>query len=211
MTAPVLWHFDVISPYAWLALHRLPEIEALRPVTVKPVVFGAILKHWGQLGPAEIGPKRLHTYRQVAFLAAEMGIAFRFPARHPFRSLDMLRLIVALGSTPDATRAAFSAIWAKGADATDPAVLMAVATECGDPAAVERISDPAVKDQLTANSAQAIEKGVFGVPTLTIDGESFWGLDSMDMALAFLRDPGILLRGEVGRAAHLDVGVERPR
>ena len=63
--------FDVVSPYAYLAFERLPQaMEGLSySVDYKPVVFGALLKHGGQKGPAEIEPKRQWTFRQVHWLA----------------------------------------------------------------------------------------------------------------------------------------------
>lgn len=209
--APIPWYFDVISPYAWLAYHRLGEIEQHQPVVLRPVVFGAILKHWGQLGPAEIAPKRIHTYRQFAYLAGKMGIPYRFPAAHPFRSLDVLRLIVALGETPLATRLAFEAVWGLGEDTTQPDVLRRIAKAAGDESAFDRINDEKTKQKLAANTAEAIAAGAFGVPTLIINGEVFWGLDAMDMALDALRNPHLLSQGEMGRAMELTVGVRRVR
>ena len=107
----LVWYFDLVSPFAWLAL---PEVEALareHPVRFRPVVFGALLAHWGQLGPAEIAPKRLHTYRLCQFIAERNGIPLRFPPRHPFRSLEALRLLTALEARPEAVREV-GGIWA---------------------------------------------------------------------------------------------------
>lgn len=209
MPQPALWYFDVISPFAYLALPRLEEIAARRRLILKPVAFGALLKRWGQLGPAEIAPKRIHTYRQCAFLAARAGLPFRMPPRHPFLPLAMLRLIVALGSSPEAVRAAFHAIWGEGRDPNLPETLAGVAQAAGDPAAVGRINDQAIKDRLAWNAVQATEAGIFGVPTLLIDAEVFWGVDAMDMALAFLDDPQIFARGEMAHLAEVEVGVVR--
>ena len=78
--APAIWCFDVISPFAYVALSRLPEIARHRPVVLKPIVFGAVLKHWGQLGPAEIAPKRIHTYRLVTHAALSLGLPIWGPA-----------------------------------------------------------------------------------------------------------------------------------
>lgn len=211
MPHPAAWFFDVVSPYAYLAWQRIHEVEALREVVLKPVVFGAMLKHWGQLGPAEVAPKRVHTYRQVVFLAQQRGVPFRFPPSHPFNPLSMLRLLVALGNNRAAVDAAFRQIWAEGRDANDPAALAAVADAGGDAGALARINDQANKDRLTWNTVQACEAGVFGVPTLRIDGELFWGLDAVDMALAYLDDPDMFKSGELARAGTLPVGVVRTR
>ena len=104
MTAP-----DELAP--WLRLTLIPGIggetqrqllhafglpEALvgisHRVSYRPVLFAALLKHHGQLGPAEIAPKRDWTYRQVLWLAHTLGVELQLPARHPFNPLALLRL-----------------------------------------------------------------------------------------------------------------------
>jgi len=209
MTAPALWYFDPISPYAYLAFHRLKEIEAHRPVVLKPVVFGALLKHWGQLGPAEIAPKRVHIYRHVIFLAGRMGLPLTLPPAHPFNPLPIQRLLTALNGHRGAVETAFRLIWGEGRDATAADLLAEVAAAAGDEAAVSRINDQAIKDRLTWATLQATEAGVFGVPTLRLGQDLFWGLDAVDMALAFLDDPDLFRRGAYTCIDALPVGIRR--
>src|SRR5271169_5030396 len=103
-----VWYFDVVSPFAYLALGEIEALasESLR-IDMKPVLFAAMLNHWGQMGPAEIGPKRTQTYRMCVWKAREKGIEFRFPPAHPFNPLFMLRVLTALDRRPDAVRAVF--------------------------------------------------------------------------------------------------------
>ena len=83
-----VWYFDLVSPFAYLALGEIEDLAARMPLIFKPVLFGAMLSHWGQLGPAEIAPKRVQTYRICVWTARERGIPFRFPPAHPFNPLD---------------------------------------------------------------------------------------------------------------------------
>ncbi|MBW8721672.1 MAG: DsbA family protein, partial [Polaromonas sp.] len=73
----ITFYFDFISPYAYLAFEHLPEaLKGLSySVSYRPVLFAAMLKHHGQLGPAEIAPKRDWTYRQALWHAHSKGIA----------------------------------------------------------------------------------------------------------------------------------------
>ena len=202
------WYFDLVSPFAHLAL---PRVLALGETTgdgveLKPIVFGAVLSHWGQLGPAEIGPKRLQTYRQTQFEAERAGVAMRYPPRHPFRSLDALRLLTALRGERAAVQAAFAFTWGEGRDphaefAALRARLPVVSDEALD----------AAKAELRAATESAIAAGIFGVPTLAIGAELFWGADAMPMALAYLADPALFTRGEMARLATLPTGIERRR
>ena len=77
--------FDPISPYAYLAFEHLPQaLEGCSyAVDYRPVLLAGLLGHWGQLGPAEIEPKRAWTFRQVAWQAHRLGIAMDTPAQHP--------------------------------------------------------------------------------------------------------------------------------
>ena len=91
------FHFDVVSPYAYLAFERLPQaLEGLSvEVSYRPLLFAGLLQNWGNKGPAEIEPKRAWTFRQVAWLAHEYGVRLDLPAQHPFNPLSLLRLALA--------------------------------------------------------------------------------------------------------------------
>ncbi len=203
------WYFDVVSPFAYLALPAVTEIARRRTVLFRPIVFGAVLAHWGQLGPAEIAPKRTHTYRLCQFMADRAGVPLRFPPRHPFRSLDTLRLITGLDGDPGAIRTAFDFIWAEGRDPSEPAERDALCARLGIRDYDVLIAECRAKARLHAWTDAAIAAGVFGVPTLAMGDALFWGMDAMPMAEAALDDPGLLTRGEMARIAALPTGVQR--
>ncbi|CAN7651947.1 2-hydroxychromene-2-carboxylate isomerase [Bosea sp. LjRoot237] len=211
MPQPALWYFDIISPFAHLALTRLDTIRAQRPVVLKPIVFGGVLKAWGQLGPAEIAPKRTHTYRLATHTAQAMGVPFRFPPSHPFNPLAMLRLLTALDGNEAAVTAAFRLVWGEGRDANDPTTLAAVAEAASRPDALALIGEQDVKDRLRQATEEAVAAGVFGVPSLVIDGEVFWGADAMAMAQDYLADPTVFRSGEMARVSTLPEGIQRQR
>jgi 2-hydroxychromene-2-carboxylate isomerase len=73
------------------------------------------------------------------------------------------------------------------------------------------VSDPAVKQQLRENTDWAISLGVFGVPTLVIGRELFWGHDAFGMALDYLAGPAVFDDSEMQAVERLQVGVERRR
>lgn len=208
---PLVWFFDLVSPFSYLALPAVEALAQRRGVAFRPVVLGAILAHWGSVGPAEIPPKRRHTYRLCRFMAERTGMELRFPPRHPFRSLDALRVVTALGADPVAVRTAFDFVWAEGRDPSDPVELRALAGRLGvdDHAAlVERRGARAALREATEG---AIAAGVFGVPTLMIGTELFWGVDAVPLAHAYLEDGSLFSRGEMARLEALPIGVERTR
>jgi len=181
----VFW-FDVVSPYAYLAFERLPQVleGCSYEVEYRPLLFAGLLAHWGQKGPAEIEPKRAWTFRHVHWLAARHGIALDTPARHPFNPLPLLRLIVAAGPNRRIVEAVLRHVWRGGADALDAARL----AELGASLAPARDpGDAAVKQSLRDHTEAAVQRGVFGVPTVELDGRLFWGLDALEMVAAALR------------------------
>lgn len=210
-TPAITWYFDTISPFAWMALPAVEALAARQPVTLAPVVLGAVLAHWGSVGPAELPPKRLHTYRLSQFLADRAGLPLRYPPRHPFRSLEVQRLLTALGATPAAVRTAFEFIWREGRDASEPQEFAALCGRLGvaDYEGLATAQD--AKTALRATTEAATAAGVFGVPTLRIGTENFWGADALPMAEAYLADPDLFAGGEMARLATIPAAVERNR
>jgi 2-hydroxychromene-2-carboxylate isomerase len=203
----VIWYFDFISPYSYFGLFELERLGAGVRVEYRPVLFAGLLNHWGQRGPAEIPGKRTWTYRWCTWYAAQRGIPFKFPSAHPFNPLGYLRLAIAADTAPAAIRKIFERLWTTGADPTDIRVLEELATSLG--ITREQLTEPRVKERLRANADAAIAQGVFGVPTLVVDGEVFWGADATDFARAYLADASVLDNEEMKRVSALPVGATR--
>ena len=119
-------------------------------------------------------------------------------------------MILATGNKPQAIERVFDAIFAEGRDVADSAVIASLAAELGvtDPAVA--LAAPELKQRLRDNTNWAIESGVFGVPTLLIGSETFWGHDAFDMALDYLRDPHAFA-SDTQSAETLPYGAVRPR
>jgi 2-hydroxychromene-2-carboxylate isomerase len=205
--SPIDWYFDFVSPYSYLQSERLAALPlAVRP---RPLVFAGLLKHWEHKGPAEMPTKRTFTYRQVQWIARRDGVALRFPPRHPFNPLKALRLAVALGSKVDTIREIFRHVWRDGDDVDTPEGFARLCHKLGVADGEALASRAEVKAELVANGAEAIARGVFGVPTLYVDGEIFWGYDATAMALDFIRDPAFFRSEEMRRVDGLPVGAAR--
>lgn len=205
------WYFDFVSPFAylhWQKIKALPQAARIQPV---PIALGAVLHHLGNLGPAEIPAKRRFIYRQVLWTAAQEQVALRFPPAHPFNPLPALRLCIAAGSTCAAVDLIFDCIWQQGRAADDATALAGLAERLGvrDPAAA--ISALEVKETLRRNTDAAIAAGVFGVPTLAINGELFWGNDAHPLMAAVLEDPGLLQQPDWQDVLALPAAVHRSR
>lgn len=205
------WYFDVISPFAylqWPSIRRLAERER---ISFKPILFAGLLDAHGQLGPAEIPRKRQFTYRHVLWRARRAGVTLNFPPAHPFNPLAALRLCIAAACSAEAIDAVFAHIWREGQALDDDVAIDRLGTRLGIVDAASRCRDAKVKAELQANFDQALAAGVFGVPTLAIDGELFWGEDATDFAMAYLADRRLFEDPAFVHVDQLPSGIQRKR
>ena len=203
------WYFDFVSPFSYLQCEQLPTLERSIRIRYRPVLFAALLAAHGQKGPAEIASKRRFTYRFVVWQAAKLGIPLKFPAAHPFNPLALLRLAIAADCEPSAVRRIFRFIWRDGRLGDLPIEWAELISELDIPDAATRIASSEVKDALRKSTDDAIARGVFGVPTLAIGDELFWGADATAMAADYIAQGCKFTDAEMTRVASLPAGVQR--
>jgi 2-hydroxychromene-2-carboxylate isomerase len=186
--SPWLFYFDFISPYAFLAWTQIRSIaqrngRALEPV---PILFAALLDAHGHKGPAEIPAKRRYLFKDIARKAHRLGILHVAPPpAHPFNPLLPLRL-ASLPLEPKTREAIidalFYAAWTQRHAIDAAAAVASVLDKAGldGPALVTAAQTVEAKARLRAATDAAIQRGVFGVPTIDADGELFWGTDSLE-------------------------------
>lgn len=214
MPRTVDFYFDYLSPYAYLAWLSLPEVTEPRNVEIvpRPVLFAGLLNHWGQLGPAEIPPKATHVFKETQRFAALRGIPLRSPRYHPFKPLLALRASLAVTSheqQKDVITALFKAGWGEGIDLGDSNDIRNALDKAGlnSEQLITGAQNQTAKDVLRTETELAITRGVFGIPTMVVDDELFWGLDQLQYLALYLdgEDPLATIDpakyNPVGRAA----------
>ncbi len=180
MAGAIRFLFDYVSPYSYLASTQVRAVAARhgRDVEAVPVLLAPMLNASGARGPGEIPLRREYMFWDVERLARMLGVPIAPPATHPFNPLTALR---ATGCVPDGEQrwrlvhALFEASWVGGLRVDRPEVVASTAIEIGlDGAALlEQAASPGSKDRLRTVTEDAIAAGVFGVPTLLVDGELF--------------------------------------
>lgn len=182
----LVFYFDYISPFAYLASTRIEVIGARlgRRVEARPVLLAGLLNHFGQRGPAEIEPKRRWAFRRALLRADQLSVRLRPPPHHPFNPLLALRVTEA---APEAQRwsvirALFEAAWANGSGVEQESDIRTALHGLGVDVdqLIHAASTGPIKDALRAATERAIGEGVFGVPTCLLDGELYWGEDTLD-------------------------------
>lgn len=185
MSGRPLFFFGLISPYSWLAAER---IGALMPgADWRPVFAGGVFKAAGRTSWG-LTHERGANLADCEARARAHGLGeFRWP--DPWPVLDVVAGRAALVAGRTGRLEAFSLeimriAFREGADITDVAVAQEAGRRSGvDPAAIETgVRDPAIKAQLREITDGAVALGVFGVPTVVVDGQHFWGDDRLEEA-----------------------------
>lgn len=196
--APIRFYFDYISSNAYLAWHVLPELAQRygRQVEAVPVLFAGLLEAHGQLGPAEVLPKSFWMWRNNVRKAALLDLPLNPPAFHPFNPLLSLRISSLPMEPQERARlidALFNAVWVDGQHISDPDVVARLADAAGlhGNELVAATQQAEAKARLRQQTDDAIARGVFGVPTMVVDDELFWGYDDFPYLELFLagKDP----------------------
>lgn len=197
MTATLEFCFDFISPYTYLAWTQIEDLARRTgaKLVYRPVFLGGIFKETGNHPPLDIAKKAQYLPKDVQDWATHYGVPVSYPSSFPFNSVRAMRgALVAEreGRLAEYAREGFRACWAEGKDLGDPEVLGGVAEAAGldREKFLAAIEEPEIKEALKARTAEAVERGAFGLPTFFIDGEMFWGNDRLVLVEARLRKAG---------------------
>jgi 2-hydroxychromene-2-carboxylate isomerase len=192
----IAFWYEFASTYSYLAAMRIEAAAAAAGVDVewKPFLLGPIFHAQGwDNSPFNLYPaKGRYMVRDLERLAAERGLRFALPKPFPQNSLLAARLALVgaeEGWVTPFTRAVFSAEFADGAQIADRTVLGAIldGLRLDSKRLLARIDEPAIKDRLKQQTAEAQRLGIFGAPSFACGAELFWGDDRLDQALAWAR------------------------
>ena len=194
MSRTIRFYFDYESPNAYLAWAELPKLAEKHRciVEVLPVLYAGLLDAHGQLGPGEVPAKGAWMMRNVMRKANLLRLPLSPPPFFPFNPLLALRmslLPLEAGQRRALIDALFQAVWVRAQHVSEPAVAERVANEIGLPGStlIEQAQSTEIKTLLRRQTENAVARGVFGVPTMEVEDELFWGYDDfpyLDLYLA---------------------------
>ena len=188
MTKTVEFFYDFGSPTVYLAATQLPDIAASVGATIdwRPMLLGGVFKSTGNQSPVVVPAKAAYMNNDLKRFAKRYGVPFRFNPHFPINTLALMRGAVAYQDDAVASStyrdAIFMAIWVEARNLNAPDVIGQVLSDAGlDPAELmNRIGQQTVKDQLIANTEEAVNRGVFGAPTFFVGEQMFFGQDRLD-------------------------------
>jgi 2-hydroxychromene-2-carboxylate isomerase len=186
--------FDFSCPYAYVASTRIEALAARvgAELDVRPMLLGGVFRARGtpQNLAGTLNPgKAAHNLNDMRRQAQMAGVPLQMPAGHPFRTVEALRCVLAVGAPfMPLAHHFYRAYWAEGRDLGQREVVVAVLRAAGhDPEAVlARANSEEIKDELRRRTDEAVERGIFGVPTCFVGDQLYWGQDRLDMVEAAL-------------------------
>ena len=188
MTKTVEFFYDFGSPTVYLAATQLPSIAGSVGATIdwRPMLLGGVFKSTGNQSPVVVAAKAAYMNDDLERFAKRYGVPFRFNPHFPINTLALMRGAVAYQDDVVVSStyrdAIFTAIWVEARNLNEPDVIGQVLGDAGlDPAELmNRIGQQTVKDQLIANTEEAVNRGVFGAPTFFVSEQMFFGQDRLD-------------------------------
>jgi 2-hydroxychromene-2-carboxylate isomerase len=183
--------FDFASPNAYLAYQLLPGIveRTGAELAITPCLLGGIFKATGNQPPmlafGSVQGKLEYEQKEISRFVKKHDVKkYQFNTNFPVNTLILMRAAIVAndeGRLAEYIEAGLSAMWENNKKMDDPEVFVAVMNDAGFDGAnlLERTQDPNVKQRLMDNTAQAVSRGAFGVPTFFVGSEMFFGKDRL--------------------------------
>ncbi len=200
MPDPVIFYFDFTSPYGWIAAEQIDALAARfgRSVEWRPFLLSVtVVNAMGLPPPLETPLKGDYLRHDIARCLRFHKLDLAKNARFGFASLSAARATcwireVAPEQTGELVCTLYRTHWAKGRDISEPAVVLDVIEGLGlDRArAAAALQDDRIKSALRKETERALGLGIFGSPSIIVDGETFWGADRLSMVSDWLERGG---------------------
>ncbi|MEM7300905.1 MAG: 2-hydroxychromene-2-carboxylate isomerase [Pseudomonadota bacterium] len=200
MTKTVDFIFDFASPNGYLVHRVLPGIAERTGATMNyiPCLLGGIFKSTGNQAPmlafANIKNKLAYDMLETRrFIARHKLEKFKLNPNFPVNTLMMMRAAIHAqneGFLTDYIEVGSRLMWEDGVKMDDPEQFVSAFTDAGldGKALLEATADPDVKAKLAENTANAVERGAFGIPTFFVGEEIFYGKERLGQLEHYLKD-----------------------
>lgn len=189
MSKTLEFFFDLGSPASYLAYTQLPALctETAALLVYHPMLLGGVFKATGNASPITVPAKGRYMFDDLARYAQRYQVTLRFNPHFPINTLVLMRAVTGIQMRQperfdDFVDCLFRALWVEGLHLGDPSVVANVLTEHGfDPQEVLALAnDESVKAALKDKTEQAVQRGVFGAPSLFVGNQLFFGQDRLE-------------------------------
>ncbi len=184
MSTQVEFFYDYVSLYSYLADSQLQNLDGAE-VVYRPMLLGAVMEATGNRPPGTVKAKGKYLSTDVERWTARYSLPFKMNPVFPQNTIKALRLALVAqkeGVFESVHRALFEAMWVQKKNLDDADVLAVIAADAA--LSLEAIADQTIKDELKANTGEAVDRGAFGAPTFFVGDQMFFGNDRFE----FIRD-----------------------
>ncbi len=197
MSRKVEFYYDFSSPYTYIASTRIEKIceDSGAELEWKPFLLGGVFNEIGSKPAIEIDNKIKYLKEDFERVARYFEADFNFPNLFPLNSVRSMRGAFAAAEQKklvEYSHQMFREYWVDGVDLSKPELLGEAVSKVGiDPEwFLNRIGEQEIKDKLREETNTAIERGVFGAPTMFVDDKMFWGNDRLSFLERYLNGEG---------------------
>lgn len=189
MSKTLEFFFDLGSPATYLAYTQLPALCAATgtQLVYQPMLLGGVFKATGNASPISVPAKGRYMFDDLARYARRYDVPLKFNPHFPINTLMLMRATTGIQlhqpeRFKDFVDCLFRAMWVDGRHMGDPAVVAAVLAEHGfDPDEVLALAnDETVKAALKDKTEHAVQRGVFGAPSMFVGNQLFFGQDRLE-------------------------------
>ncbi len=192
----VEFYYDYGSPTAYLAWTQLPAICARHGAALiyRPMLLGGVFKATGNATPVRVDAKRAWLFQDLARYVARYGVRFEMNPHFIINTLSIMRGAVwaqAELCLEEFSRAMFEAVWFNRRNMAGPAEIAEVVAQSGLDAdqMIAAIQQPDIKTALIAATEAAVERGVFGAPTMFVGNQMHLCQDRLEWVATALAEP----------------------
>jgi 2-hydroxychromene-2-carboxylate isomerase len=195
------YFYSAHSAFAYLGSVRLMDIAKAtgRQLFHKPMNLGEVVATAYPEGfrTRSAAHRAYYFGREIERWAEHRNVPFKggVPANHG-NDITLANSILIAGllqeeNVDQLAHAFMQAHWENHADLSDKQTLVSLIEGAGfDPASlIEAAKGTDVKEAYKSNTAEAIERSVFGSPTYFIDGDMFYGQDHLELVERALQKP----------------------
>jgi len=180
MSEKLEFFFDYVSVYSYLADSQLKKLSGAE-IVYRPMFLGAVMEATGNRPPGTVKAKGKYLHTDIARWVERYSLPFKMNPVFPQNTLKALRLALVAQQQGDfeaVHHALFDAMWVQEKDLTNEELLAEIAAAAG--ISISDITDAAIKDELKANTEEAVARGAFGAPTFFIGEQIFFGNDRFE-------------------------------
>ena len=195
MTKSIDFYFDFISPYSYLAIHKLKTLKNYEEINInyKPILLGGLHNLGGITAPAFNERKLKNMKFDCNLIAKKNNIPFIWNTKFPINSLYLMRGYLAINEELKKKYfdLFFNAYWKDNIDISSQENVNKVLENLGidKKKYFEKIQNVEIKDELKKLTNIAFEKNIFGAPTFVVNKKIFWGQDRLAVSYTHLTLP----------------------